>query len=172
IADFQSLGGFEELIRPMLGWALEKCRREGIHMVEQAGGWLDALAVPGTAPPHRRKLKSWMFYYRALSKDLSRQLLHERIWSPTSFDGDASLGPLPLVAAFTSCPILPKVETEPRPSQGAAAMNELIGEEAERLRNVGFHVGTLHHRVEETMIEQEFAALEALGKFLPDGLLD
>ncbi|MGH9558137.1 MAG: GNAT family N-acetyltransferase [Bryobacteraceae bacterium] len=91
IADFQALRGSEDLIEPIIAWALEKCRLEKIDMLEQAGCWLDGLRVPGVAPPHRRKLKSWMCYYRIAEKGLARELRQPGVWTPSSYDGDASL---------------------------------------------------------------------------------
>jgi hypothetical protein len=89
--DFQALRGFEELLRPALNWMLGKCRREGIHAVENVGCWLDRFRVNGVTPPHRRRLQSWLFYYQTRDRELSRQLQDPAVWVPSSFDGDASI---------------------------------------------------------------------------------
>src|SRR5258708_6867948 len=57
-------------------------------------------------------------------------------------------------------------------SDVAAEVRMLIAKKLERLRDVGFHVAALDDRVEESMLQQKFAALEALRQLLADGLLD
>ena len=37
LVDFQSLGDDEELLHPLVCCALERCRQEGIHMLEAIG---------------------------------------------------------------------------------------------------------------------------------------
>jgi hypothetical protein len=90
-ADFQALRGFEPALGPVLEWMLRHCRETGIHVAENVGCWLEGLPVPGFSVPYRRKMKSWMFYYRASQPDLSRCLQDPAMWTPSSFDGDASL---------------------------------------------------------------------------------
>src|SRR5262249_32051997 len=46
------------------------------------------------------------------------------------------------------------------------------GHEIERARNVGLQLLARYDSIEHAVFEQELAALEALGQFLPDGLLD
>jgi hypothetical protein len=91
IVDFQALRGSDRLLRPAIAWLLRKCRSEGVHIAEHSGGWLDRLGIEGTAAPFRRKLKSWLFYYKARGESLARQLQDPNVWAPSSFDGDASL---------------------------------------------------------------------------------
>lgn len=89
--DFQALRGFEGLLRPALGWMLDKCRREGIHLLENTGCWLERFKVSGTTPRHRRRLRSWQFCYKTRDRELFKQLQDPNVWAPSSFDGDASL---------------------------------------------------------------------------------
>jgi hypothetical protein len=91
IADFQALRGFEGLLCPALTWMFDQCRRERIHVVENPGCWLERFRVAGTAPPHRRRLQPWSFYYWTRNRDLFDQLQDPNVWAPTSFEGDASL---------------------------------------------------------------------------------
>ena len=91
ITDFQCLRGGGNALAALLDWMCDACRREGVHIAENIGCWLDRLCASGTAAPYRRRTKSWLFYYRAREQDLARQLQPSGAWSPTSFDGDASL---------------------------------------------------------------------------------
>jgi hypothetical protein len=89
IADFQTLeADGERMIHSMIGRALDHFRREGAHVVENAGCWLDR---SGLAAPYRRTLKSWAFYYKARDPEILQQLRDPAKWAPTSFDGDASI---------------------------------------------------------------------------------
>lgn len=90
-ADFQALRGFELALWPVLEWMLRHCRETGIHVAENVGCWLERLPVPGFSAPYQRKMKSWMFYYRASEPELSRCLQDPAVWTPSAFDGDASL---------------------------------------------------------------------------------
>jgi hypothetical protein len=89
--DFQALPGFEDTLPSAIRWMVRHCRSNGIHIAENVGCWLDNLGVPGAAAPHRRKLKSWTFYYKARDKELAEALKDPGCWFPTSFDGDTSL---------------------------------------------------------------------------------
>lgn len=90
-ADFQALRGFEPALGPVLEWMLRHCRDTGIHVAENVGCWLERLPVPGFYAPYHRQMKSWMFYYRASEPALSHCLQDPTVWTPSSFDGDASL---------------------------------------------------------------------------------
>jgi len=91
LVDFQALPGWEKMLRPFLSRALEKCRSEGIHLLEVTGCWLDRPGLPRVFPPHYRGLPSWIFYYKALNEELARALQEPTVWAPSSFDGDASV---------------------------------------------------------------------------------
>ena len=91
LVDFQALGGAEEMLCPMLCWMIQKCRESGIHILEVTGCWLDRSGSPSIVAPYERVLPSWIFYYKAAGKELSRTLANPRVWVPSSFDGDASI---------------------------------------------------------------------------------
>jgi hypothetical protein len=96
LIDFQCLDGAGDVLRRALAWMLQKCREEGIHVLEVVGGWLDRPRLRHLPAPHRRTLGSWMYYYKAIDKDVRDTLRDPKVWAPSSFDGDASLcrGPL------------------------------------------------------------------------------
>ena len=91
LVDFQSLEGSTALLSPLLCWALRKCRNEGIHVLENVGRWLEKGELIDTVAPFRRKLSNWTFFYRAGNPSLAQSLQDRRAWSPSLFDGDASL---------------------------------------------------------------------------------
>jgi len=91
IVDFQALDGCESELGSTLGWMLSKCQEECIHVLENAGCWLERSELPRIPAPYQRTLNSWTYYYRAVGRDLSEKLEDPRVWAPSSFDGDASL---------------------------------------------------------------------------------
>jgi hypothetical protein len=91
LVDFQSLNGCEKELGSALSWVLRKCREEEIHVLENAGCWLNCRALPQIPAPYQRTLSCWVYYYRAIDKRLSQTLLNPKVWAPSSFDGDASL---------------------------------------------------------------------------------
>lgn len=91
LVDFQSLAGFDDLIRPIISRMLQLCRRERIAIAENVGCWLESAGRTGARAPYQRKMKSWIFYYKTGNPELSAALTEPGVWRPTSFDGDASL---------------------------------------------------------------------------------
>ena len=89
--DFQSLENSTDVLLPMLSWALKRCRREGIHMLECIGFREDKQNVIVTARPYRRTLPSWLYFYKTSDQDLTRILSDPGAWDPSQFDGDSSL---------------------------------------------------------------------------------
>src|SRR5712692_993932 len=51
-------------------------------------------------------------------------------------------------------------------------LTRLVTEETQRPCDVRLHLAPLHHRVQEAVLEQEFAVLESGRQLLADGLLD
>ena len=91
LVDFQVLGGNTELLRALICHALARCRREGIHMLECIGLAPDKQRVIDTLAPHRRKLSSWRYFYKATNRQMAQTLEDPGVWDPSCFDGDASL---------------------------------------------------------------------------------
>lgn len=88
--DFQTISQDSALASAMIQFAGERCRREGIHILENAGCWLKALQ-PVPAPPYHRSLGAWCYLYRTTNPELEKQLRSRSSWYPTQYDGDASL---------------------------------------------------------------------------------
>jgi hypothetical protein len=80
-----------EIFGALLSWALHKCREVGVHMLENVGRWLEAGELIDRYVPYRRKLPAWSYYYRANRPELAESLKPASAWSPSLFDGNASL---------------------------------------------------------------------------------
>jgi hypothetical protein len=91
LVDFQTLDGNIAVLAPMLSWALERCRREGIDMLESIGFRADKRSVISKIAPYERKLPSWLYFYKTTDKSLAERLSDPNAWDPSQFDGDASL---------------------------------------------------------------------------------
>jgi hypothetical protein len=91
LVDFQTLDGSADSLGPMLAWAIRKCRRGGIQMLESVGFGPDKENVISKFAPRERKLPSWLYFYKANEKSLADKLSDSRVWNPSQFDGDASL---------------------------------------------------------------------------------
>jgi hypothetical protein len=90
LVDFQALEGNTELLGPLLGEALARCRREGIHMLETIGFAPPKQRVIDSLSPAWRKLDSWRYFYKACNSQLAETLKDPQLWDPSCFDGDAS----------------------------------------------------------------------------------
>jgi hypothetical protein len=76
---------------PALASMLRTCRKEGIHILENVGCWLDRPGLPKIPTAYHRTLPSALYYYKAADRDLAATLANSNVWAPTTFDGDASL---------------------------------------------------------------------------------
>lgn len=93
LADFQCVDPEKSLdiLTAILAIAIDRCRKESIHMFELVGA-TPALEKKLTAySPHRRSLGSWLFYYKAKHSGLAQDLKNSDVWEPSLFDGDSSL---------------------------------------------------------------------------------
>ena len=88
--DFQALDGNSSLL-PMLSWALQRCRAEGIDMLECIGICPQQNEVFESLASRQRKLPSWMYFYKARDLSLAQNLEHPQVWNPSWFDGDGTL---------------------------------------------------------------------------------
>lgn len=88
LLDFQSVEGGRALLDLILAQSLHKCREEGVHVLEDIGCWSEA---HGPTAPYHRKLPCWTFFYKAMQPGLESSLREPNGWSPSTFDGDASL---------------------------------------------------------------------------------
>lgn len=91
LVDFQTLDRNPILLESMVYWALERCRNEGIHMLECIGFSADKREVINRIAPHARTLPSWLYYYKTYDASLAKKLSEPNVWDPSQFDGDASL---------------------------------------------------------------------------------
>lgn len=91
LADFQTVEGDEALLIPVLSAALKRCRREGIHMLEILGISPGKAQVIAEMAPYRRKLSSWLSFYKANHPQLVESLKDQKCWDLSCFDGDISL---------------------------------------------------------------------------------
>lgn len=91
LVDFQTLDGNTAVLVSMLSWALERCRHEGIHMLESIGLGTGKRNVINKIAAYERKLPSWLYFYKTRDKNLAERLSDPNAWDPSQFDGDASL---------------------------------------------------------------------------------
>jgi hypothetical protein len=88
--DLQMLSKDSNLGSAMVRFALNRCRAEGIHVLENAGCWIEEGQAIHPSPYHR-DLETWCYLYRVTNPDLEESLRHASAWYPTQYDGDASL---------------------------------------------------------------------------------
>ncbi len=90
LVDFQALNGGHHLLPTMLAKALHRCRAEGIHMLEVIGYCPEKRETVDAVIPYRRRLPSWMYFYRTRNRELGDLLKTAEVWDPSGFDGDSS----------------------------------------------------------------------------------
>ena len=91
LVDFQTLARDPDLSSAMMSAALDRCRREDIHILENLGCWIDKLQPITNRPTNRRSLESWCYLYKCTSEELAKSLETPASWYPTLYDGDATL---------------------------------------------------------------------------------
>jgi len=91
LVDYQQLDPGPELCRSVIAYAIQCCRREGIHVLENAGCWIEQPSFLGRTAPFHRSLKCWTYLYKAPNPNLHSALLCPVHWHPTQYDGDACL---------------------------------------------------------------------------------
>ena len=91
LVDFQALDGTTTTLGPMLSWACQRCRCEGIDMLESIGFSTAKRNVIRESAPWERKLPCWLYFYKTRDKSLADKLTDPNVWDPSQFDGDASL---------------------------------------------------------------------------------
>jgi hypothetical protein len=91
LADYQSLDGDTGLLVPMLRYALKKCQKERIHMLEYIGLVPPIASTVEKLRPHQRDLPSWLYFYKARDSGMAQRLADPTAWKPCWFDGDACL---------------------------------------------------------------------------------
>jgi hypothetical protein len=91
LVDFLTLGNNAELPSAMISFALDRCRQERIHILENAGCWIEELQLVVDRPSRHRALEAWSYLYKATNQELAAMLRSAVCWYPTQYDGDASL---------------------------------------------------------------------------------
>jgi hypothetical protein len=91
LVDYQSLDGNTAALLPMLHWALKRCRKEHIDLLENIGFQPCGSAIISELAPYQRRLPNWLYYYKAKDKALAQALNDPAVWAPSAYDGDASL---------------------------------------------------------------------------------
>jgi len=91
LVDFQTVATDQNLASAMISLVLDRCRREGIHVLENNGCWLEQEQPRVPPAPYRRELGGWSYLYRATNPGLADALKSAESWYPTQYDADASL---------------------------------------------------------------------------------
>ena len=91
LVDYVSLEDGTSMLEPLLAWTLRRCRSEGVHVLEHTGRWMEKGEFIETAAPYRRKLGTWSYFYHTNNPELRVLLNSRQVWTPSLFDGDATL---------------------------------------------------------------------------------
>lgn len=90
LVDFQTLTGDSTILQQMVATALERCRKEGVHCLENPGRSFDDSGI-NKAAPYQRQVSSWRYFYKARNRELQEALSISDVWAPSLYDGDASI---------------------------------------------------------------------------------
>lgn len=90
LVDFQALKGNASLLLPMISAALARCRKEGIHLLENPGLGFNESGINQLAP-YRVRTGSWCYFYKPANRELAQALSNPAAWAPSLYDGDASI---------------------------------------------------------------------------------
>lgn len=91
LVDFQALHSHAEFSSAILRQALDRCRAQGIHALENVGCEMENTRVFDRCAPFRRKLSAWSYFYLSRKPELSESLRNPAAWAPSSYDGDSSV---------------------------------------------------------------------------------
>jgi hypothetical protein len=91
LVDFVSLDGSLAMLGSILRAVLDRCDEEQIHILETTGAWLEPGDYIDRIVPYKRRLSTWIYFYRANTRSLSAKLADAQAWLPSLYDGNASL---------------------------------------------------------------------------------
>jgi hypothetical protein len=93
LVDFQCLDREKapEFLSVLYGAAMERCRKESIHMFEVVGLAPELEKTLERASPHHRALSAWLYFYKTNNTSVAERLKDPTVWEPWLFDGDSSL---------------------------------------------------------------------------------
>lgn len=89
--DFQARKGLEHLFHGLLTYALHKCHRDGIHLLQTTGSFVKGIGDVRHLAAYRLRQAAWSYWYKPLHRTLDHVLSDPGVWAPSLFDGDASL---------------------------------------------------------------------------------
>ena len=84
LLDYQSLDSAPNHLLSILAEALERCRREGISVLESVGWGLESGDVMDRIAPYFRIMPSWQYFYKAGSPELASALRERRSLEPVA----------------------------------------------------------------------------------------
>lgn len=91
LVDFQALADKTHLFYSVLAWALDRCRRDRIHLLETIGLRVAGVGDVATLAPYHVQQGAWSFWYKACDRSLAGVLKDPNAWAPSLLDGDASV---------------------------------------------------------------------------------
>ena len=91
LIDYQSLDDDIAILASILADALERCRRDGVAVLQNVGWSQGAGSVMDRLAPTTRPLTEWQYFYRTGSPALHRRLHDPAVWRPSNFDRDVCI---------------------------------------------------------------------------------
>jgi hypothetical protein len=88
--DFQFVDRNAQVLVAMLSWALQRCRRENVHLLENLGLHLGTTNI-AQLPTYVRQRGAWSYVYKANDPNFAALLRNPIVWAPSAFDGDITL---------------------------------------------------------------------------------
>jgi hypothetical protein len=88
LVDLQVEPAATRYVEPMMVAALDRCRRERIHVLEAIGLNAAKRALLEPLKPRQRRVGAWPFYYKAADTALAQRLRGADLWDPCELDGD------------------------------------------------------------------------------------
>ena len=91
LVDFQALSDEAGCLNAILRESLRLARQNRVHVLEKVGRNVEDTRLIDDYAPYARKLPAWPFFFHAPDLEFQQTLQQPDVWSPSSFDGDASL---------------------------------------------------------------------------------
>jgi hypothetical protein len=91
LVDFQTVSDDAGCLDAILLKALRLARQSRIHVLEKVGRNVEDTRLIDDFAPYTRRLPAWPFFFHAPDAEFQMTLQQPEVWSPGSFDGDASL---------------------------------------------------------------------------------
>ena len=91
LVDFQAVNDEGGYLNAIVIEALRLAQQGRIHVLEKVGRDVGETRAIDEYAPYTRKLQAWPFFFHAPDAEFHTTLQQAEVWSPSSFDGDASL---------------------------------------------------------------------------------